>query len=78
MHHLIDFLTETVALCSLLHTVLPPWDIFADYPKFQKGYKLGIFICGYLALNGRSTIYQGISTNNGQKISEAVVKQNGK
>lgn len=64
-HNLLDIATETVAVCSVLHTVLPPWEAFNDFPAVQKYYKLLIYVIGYMALNGRSTVYQGISTKNG-------------
>lgn len=77
-HNLIDIGTEIVAVCSVLHTVLPPWEAFNDFPTLQKYYKLLIFIVGYLALNGRSTVYKNISTDSGQTPSKAVLAtQNG-
>lgn len=63
-HHIIDILTSVVAICSLLHTLLPPWDFLNDFPRAQKYYKLLIYIIGYLALNGRSTVYGSISVSN--------------
>lgn len=63
--------TEIVAGSSLLHTVLPPWEAFNDFPTGQKYYKLFIYLVGYVALNGRSTIYPTLSTSNGTKPSVA-------
>ena len=57
---------ETVAVCSILHTFLPPWDFLNDFPRVQKYYKLLVYVVGYIAINGRSTVYKSIS-----------VKQNG-
>lgn len=54
-----------VAICSVLHTVLPPWDFLNDFPVVQKYYKTFVYVVGYIALNGRSTLYQSISTKNG-------------
>jgi hypothetical protein len=68
---------EIVAIASVAHTLLPPWEVFNDYPTFQKAYKLFVFIVGYVALNGRSTIHPSISTASGTKPSEVVVKSNG-
>lgn len=65
-HQLMDAATETVFVCSLLHSFLPPWDGFADFPRFQKYYKLGVYIIGYLALSARSTVYQSVSMKNQQ------------
>lgn len=67
---------EAVAVCSVLHTVLPPWDWdpdfvkdgLADFPAIQavfrmafhnRYYKLLIYMVGYIALNGRSTLWKG-------------------
>jgi len=49
---------EVVTVCSLLHTFLPPWDFLQDFPKAIRYYKLFIYAIGYVALNGRSTVYQ--------------------
>lgn len=80
-HHLLDVATETIAVCSFLHTVLPPWDWqpeavsvgLAEFPVAQKAfyaifhnryYRLFIYVLGYVALNGRSTIWKFISVKN--------------
>lgn len=69
--------TEVIAGASLLHTVLPPWEALNDFPTLQKYYKLFVFFVGYVALNGRSTIYPALSTANGTKPSEVVIKNGG-
>ena len=74
---LIKLGTEIVTGASILHTLLPPWDAFDDFPTAQKYYKLFIYIVGYAALNGRSTLYQSISTGSGTKVSDAVASKNG-
>jgi len=66
--------TEVVAGASLLHTVLPPWEAFNDFPTGQKYYKLFVYVVGYIALNGRSTVYPSLSTASGSKPSNAVIK----
>lgn len=76
-HSLVDLVTRIVLVCSLAHTLLPPWEVFADYPRLQKAYKLGLYLLGYIALNGRSTLYKSIGTNNGSQVSAAAKKQNG-
>lgn len=75
-HQLIDLATETVVTCSLLHTFLPPWDFLNDFPKAQKYYKLAVYVIGYIALNGRSTIYQSISTTKGNNGGNGATKPN--
>lgn len=68
-----DIGTKAVALCSVLHTVLPPWEAFNEFPSLQKWYKLFVYLVGYAALNGRSTVYPSLSTKDGTKPSPAVV-----
>jgi len=94
-HEVADYGTRTVATCSLLHTLLPPWDWepefvtvgLVDFPKAQaiirttfhnKYYKLLIYLVGYIALNGRSTLWAG-AIGIKKQITEAVAQaQNGK
>ncbi len=63
--------TEVVAGASVLHTILPPWEAFNEFPTAQKYYKLFIYLVGYVALNGRSTVYPSLSTASGTKPSQA-------
>lgn len=80
-HTVLDRATETIAFCSMLHTVLPPWDWrpdfvtlgLAEFPLAQRSfyavfnnrwYRVLIYIVGYVALNGRSTIWKFISVTN--------------
>lgn len=65
---------EVVSGASILHTILPPWEAFNDFPTVQKYYKLLIYIVGYVALNGRSTVYPSVSTKDGTQPSPVVVK----
>src|SRR5438034_3681389 len=58
--------------CSLLHTFLPPWEFLDDFPTVQKVYKAIIYVIGYVAGNGRSTLYKSISTADGTKTSKIV------
>lgn len=71
---LVKLATEVVTGASVLHTVLPPWEAFSDFPTGQKYYKLFVYIIGYVALNGRSTVYPSLSTQNGTKTSPAAEK----
>jgi len=76
-HQVLDTVTETVFISSILHTLLPPWDFLNDFPRAQKYYKVLIYIIGYAAGNGRSAVYRDISTQNGQHPSPAVQRANG-
>ena len=63
MHHwMFDAACSTIVGCSVLHTFLPPWEILADFPRAQKIYKVIVYAVGYIAINGRSTVYRSIST----------------
>lgn len=64
--------TEVIAFSSLAHTILPPWEVFDDFPRVQKYYKLFVYIVGYAALNGRSTVYKDLSTKDGTRSSPIV------
>lgn len=75
-HDWLDIGTRILAVCSLLHTFLPPWEAFNDFPTLQKYYKLLVYCIGYAAGNGRSTVYRSISTKDGTQTSPAA-SQNG-
>lgn len=64
-HETQDLIFHAIVACSVLHSVLPPWDFLNDFPNAQKIYKVLIYVIGYVALNGRSTVYRSISTTNG-------------
>lgn len=70
-HTFVDVLTRTVAICSIMHTMLPPWEVLNDFPAAQKYYKVFVYSIGYVALNGRSTVYRDISTKEGAQTSKA-------
>lgn len=71
MRLLFDVLSRTIVVCSLLHTFLPPWDFLSPWPRAQKAYKATIYVIGYIAINARSTVYQSVSTDDGQHASQA-------
>lgn len=70
-HTLVDELTRIVAICSVLHTLLPPWEVLNDFPSAQKYYKVLIYTISYASLNGRSAVYGSLSTKGGQQQSAA-------
>jgi hypothetical protein len=88
-HKVLDTTTETIAVCSMLHTVLPPWDWrpdfvtqgLAEFPLAQKmffgvfnnrWYRVAIYTIGFIALNGRSTIWKFISVKNPESPNASV------
>lgn len=73
MHKLWDVVAAVVFACSLLHTLLPPWDGYGDFPRFQKVYKATVYTIGYIALNARSTFHPSLGTDNGSKTSDVAV-----
>jgi len=60
-------------VASVLHTFLPPWEAFGDFPTLQKYYKLFVYCVGYVGLNARSTVWKSLSTNSGQQPSVAAL-----
>lgn len=70
-HQIFDFGMAVVGVCSVLHTFLPPWEAFNDYPRIQKAYKLFVYLVGWFGVNMRSTIYPQISTQEGAQASKA-------
>jgi hypothetical protein len=57
LSYLFEYGSKAVLICSILHTLLPPWENFEEWPVLQRYYKLFVFLVGYIALNARSTIY---------------------
>lgn len=75
LHKVFDVVSATCVICSLLHSFLPPWDGYQDFPRFQKYYKAFIYTVGYIAVNARSAVYPSLSTQNGTKVSDVANKQ---
>lgn len=64
-HQIYDYAIGAVFVCSVLHTFfLPPWDFLNDFPRAQKYYKAFVYFVGYVAINGRSAVFQSISMKN--------------
>jgi hypothetical protein len=63
-HSYYDIAAGAVGVCSILHTILPPWEFLNDFPRAQKVYKVLIYLVGYIALNARSAVYKTISIQN--------------
>lgn len=55
-HHLFDIGAYSIAAASLLYTILPPWEQFGNWPKFQSGYQFFLIFLKALAINGRSAM----------------------
>jgi hypothetical protein len=60
---------KVIAVCSILHTTLPPWERLQKHPKTQQAYKGIIYIIGWVAVAQRSRVWQEISTMDGTQIS---------
>lgn len=76
LHTVIDFITEISVTCSLLHTFLPPWDFLVDFPRVQKIYKVFIYLIGYIAISGRSSVYKTLSIKNPEGVNNyQIVKE---
>lgn len=72
-HTVVDVSTQVVTACSILHTVLPPWEKLNDFPRLQTVYKRFIYVIGYVAFSGRSLIYPSLSTQEGARPSCAAL-----
>jgi len=72
LHHIVDIITEISVIASLLHTFLPPWDFLNDFPQAQKVYKAFIYVIGYVAISGRSSVYRTISIKNAEGVNNYV------
>ncbi len=72
--HWVDIIARVVLVASIAHTFLPPWDAdaFQPFPGFVKFYKVLVYVVGYVAINGRSTIYPSISTQTNGGVNESV------
>lgn len=70
-HSLLDIATRAVAICSVLYTILPPFEVFNDFPSVQKFYKVLLAFVGGIAVNARSKVYPSLSTSNGNTTSQA-------
>jgi hypothetical protein len=70
----INIATRVVFIASVAHSVLPPWDAdaFQPFPRFVKFYKVLIYIIGFIAVNGRSTVYHSISIAEPGGVNESV------
>ena len=55
-HQLFDIGAGTVAGASILYTILPPFEQFAQWPKFQSGYQFFLIFLKALAINGRTAM----------------------
>ena len=65
----IKIVAEISFCCSILHSVLPPWDWASNYPKTQKVYRIFVYAVGYAAMNARSTIFHELSINNPEGVN---------
>lgn len=72
MVEFINIATRVVFIASVAHCALPPWDFLADFPRTQKVYKVFIYLVGFIAVNGRSTLYTSISTHTSGGVNESV------
>jgi hypothetical protein len=76
-HWIFDYVFGIIGIASIIHTFfLPPWDVpaIAQFPRFQKYYRLFVYFVGYLAVAARSKVWSSISTDSGQRQSD-IVKQ---
>jgi hypothetical protein len=68
----LDIGARVVVAASVIHSCLPPWEFLNDFPRAQKFYKAFIYLVGFIAINGRSTVYQSISISKTNGVNESV------
>jgi hypothetical protein len=73
--HVIDVITRVVFIASVAHSVMPPWDFLSDFPTAQKLYKILVYLVGFIAINGRSTVYHSISIATPDGVNESVINE---
>ncbi len=73
-HHYFDIIAGIVLICSLVGSVLPPYEVFAFAPRFQVVYRiLVVFISTIGALNFRNMmikLYPSYQSKNGDTTSK--------
>jgi hypothetical protein len=55
-HNWWDFATSTIAIASAAYTLLPPWEQFNQWPRFQSKYQFCLIFLKAVAINGRSAM----------------------
>lgn len=73
-HSAFHIISVVVIGSSVLYTILPPFEVFNDFPRFQKYYKVIVYTVKYIGLNARSVINPSIQTAEGTKVSDAASK----
>ena len=62
LHQLFDWAGAIVLVSSLLGTFLPPYEWFADWPRFQAVYKIFVMtITKWGAINLKSVVYPSMT-----------------
>lgn len=57
-NYAIHLVLNVVVVASVVHVLLPPYEVFAKFPRFQKYYQVAVEIIAYLALNARGKMIQ--------------------
>jgi hypothetical protein len=58
---------------SIANSLLPPWETYSDFPRFQKYYKAFLLTLTIVAANLRTLVHPSLSTGNGQQPSKAAL-----
>ena len=62
LHTVFDWAGAVVLVSSLLGTFLPPWEWFAQWPRFQSGYKIFVLtVAKWGAINLKSVVYPSMT-----------------
>ncbi len=64
LHQIFDWAGGIVIVSSLLNSFLPPYEWFAQWPRFQAAYKIiTLTVARWGAINIKSAIYPSIKQN---------------
>lgn len=55
---IVGYLLKIIVGASVLHVVLPPYEVLNDFPEAQKYYKVFLGVVQYAALNLRTQLIQ--------------------
>lgn len=70
LHHWLDCCGGIVIGASVLHTILPPYEQFNDWPRFQGRYKFALIFIQAIAINGRKAMMNLYPAYAGAKLEE--------
>lgn len=65
----VHLLLRVIVTASVVHILLPPYEFFAKFPRFQKYYQVIVEVIAWLALNARGRMIQAYPSMRGAQDS---------